>query len=283
MSFGGPSKSCPRCNTVLPAQATFCGTCGFQFSAPATPGVPPASNYGAPTQYAGPGAPGSWPQSQPQPGYAPPSQPGYGSYSPAGQPGYPGYPGAPVMTPPKKGGASKAIILVLVLVVLVGGGAAAWFLYLSPGRCAGPLFDRHNQPSNIPMPSGCSFAGENHESSTIPGTPTQQAKVDEWAWTVSGSDPATVAQFYKDKLPGQGWSSIKQQTGTGGDYQLLTCQGTQVLEIDTGTKLRLEKVSGTLITIVNAPAGGSALGVALITLNDPRVVQALCTGQVPPA
>ncbi len=288
MSFSGPTKTCPRCNTVLPAQAAFCGTCGLQFAASAPPGAPPAGGYSAgPTQYAGQGSPGGWqPQGQPAsggyapppPGFPPPAgQPGF---SPAGQPGYAPYPGA-VAAPPRKGGAGKVVVLLLVLVVLVGGAAAAWFLYLNPGRCAGPLFSRHDQPNNVPLPSGCSFAGENHETATNPDNASQQVKVDEWAWTVSGKDLATVLQFYKDNLPGQGWTQIKDENGSGGAKELVGCQGNQVLEIDVATRLRLEKTSGTLIKVVDAPAGGSALGVAVLTAGDATLVQALCSGQAP--
>src|SRR5579885_3562773 len=79
MSFGGPTKYCPRCNTLLPVQATVCSTCGLQFSAPSGQG----SGYGA-APYGGQSGPSGWPQSQPA-GYPPPAQPGYGGYTPQGQ------------------------------------------------------------------------------------------------------------------------------------------------------------------------------------------------------
>lgn len=294
MAFGGPSKSCPRCNSVLPASATFCGTCGYQFSAPSTPAAPPASDYGGPTQYVGPGAQGNYPPSS-APAYAPPGQPGYGAYPPQGQPAYPGYqpagqppyPGAyapPVAAPPQKGGAGKAVILVLVLVVLVGGGAAAWFLYLNPARCSGPLFSRHNEPSSVPMPSGCSFANEHHQTVTNPQNPAQNATVDQWAWTVKGSSIATVKQFYDNNLTSQGWSTPKESTGSNGAVMLISCQGTsQALEVDVADKLQLvDFVTGNTIDTITAPdSSSSALGITIFSSNTPGIIQQFCTGQVP--
>lgn len=295
MSFGGPSKSCPRCNTVLPASATFCGTCGYQFSAPSTPAAPPASDFGGPTQYVGPAAQGNYAPSSAPP-YAPPGQPGYGAYPPQGQPAYPGYqpagvqppyPGVyapPVAAPPQKGGAGKAIILVLVLVVLVGGGAAAWFLYLNPGRCAGPLFSRHNQPSSVPMPSGCSYANENHQTITNPQDPTQQAAIDQWAWTVKGSNIAAVKQFYDANLTSQGWSTPKENTDSNGAVTLVTCQGTsQAMEVDIANTLRLVNFqTGSTIATINAPdSSSSALGITIFTSQTASVIQQICSGGVP--
>ena len=43
MSVSGPVKQCPRCNTQLPAQAAFCGSCGLSFASPAGAGFGAAS------------------------------------------------------------------------------------------------------------------------------------------------------------------------------------------------------------------------------------------------
>jgi hypothetical protein len=279
MSFAGPSKSCPRCNAVLPAQATFCGTCGLQF--PAAPPAPPQSapsggSYG-PTQYAGPGAPGGWAQSQPQPGYAPQGQPPYGAaFAPQGQPGFAGYAAAPVAAPPRKGGAGKAIILILVLVVLVGGGAAAWFLLLHPGP-GSPFFDRHGLQSNVPLPNGTAFSGlKKTFSSTDPDTHIT-ISADAWGWTVSGSDAVAVQKFYKDNLGSKGWTKINAFNGDQGQKDVSACQGGQVLIIGaSSTKLEVTDDNGKVTDTITAPSGGSALITELSS--SPAVVQLLCSG-----
>lgn len=101
MTFAGPTKNCPRCNALLPAQAPFCSTCGLQLSAPAGPGSAPAGGQGAPgpgsAPYGGQSAPGGWPQSQPTaqaPGQFTPTQ-----FAPAQFPA-PAAPGAPPQAAP---------------------------------------------------------------------------------------------------------------------------------------------------------------------------------------
>src|SRR5262245_12072906 len=94
MSVASPTKECPRCNTMLPAHALFCGTCGWQFVA-AAPSVPPAGNYDF-TQMGGQNAPGSFP---------PAAQPGYGAYGAPPQPANPGVYAPSVAALPKRGGA----------------------------------------------------------------------------------------------------------------------------------------------------------------------------------
>lgn len=289
MSFGGPSKSCPRCNTVLPASATFCGTCGYQFSAPSAPGAPPASDFGGPTQYVGQGAPGSYPPSS-APAYAPPGQPGYGAYPPQAQPGYagyqpagqPAYPGAyapPVAAPPQKGGAGKAIILVLVLVVLVGGGAAAWFLYLNPSHTSSPFFDRHGLQSNVPLPNDVTFVLQKTFSQTDSSSNATIA-ADAWGWQVNGSNAVDVQQFYQNNLPKNGWANIHPLNSNNGDRDIYGCQGGQVLVIGANdTKIEGTDQNGQTITIT-APSGGSALITELSS--SPALVQILCSNNPTP-
>ncbi len=283
MSFGGPSKTCPRCNSVLPAQATFCGTCGLQFPA-STPGAPPAGNYGS-APY---GAPGSFPPPA-QPGYPPAGQPGYpppgsapaypGGYPPPGQPMYGGYPAAPVAAPPKKGGAGKAIILVLVLVVLVGGGAAAWFLYLSPGHAGSPFFDRHGLQSNVPLPNNVTFQLKKTFTSTDPQTKVS-VSADAWGWGVGGSSAATVQQFYKDNLPKNGWTKINAFNSDQGQKDVSACQGNQVLIIGASdSKLEATDDNGKVTDTITAPSGGSALITELSS--TPLLVQLFCSGNPP--
>jgi hypothetical protein len=296
MSFAGPSKTCPRCNTVLPAQAPFCGTCGLQFPASAPPSAP-AGGYG-PTQYAGQGGPGGYPppaqpggyppqgqpgyppQGQPgyppqgQPGYPPQGQPAYGAFGAPGQPPYPaGYaPGAP----PKKGGAGRAIILVLVLVVLVGGGAAAWFLYLSPGHAGSPLFDRHGLQSNVPLPSNVTFVLTKSDTSTDPDTNTTVSG-QAWGWTVSGSNPASVKQFYIDNLAKNGWKNVQTINDTDTEKDISACQGGQVLFVGANSKkFDVTDKDGKVTDTITAPSGGSALVTELSS--SPALVEILCSG-----
>lgn len=299
MSVAGPTKTCPRCNTVLPMQATFCGTCGWQFAASA-PSAPPAGNY-APTQYAGSGAPGGYPPpAQPgyppsgapgsfpsaaQPGYPPPAMPG--SFPPAGQPGYgaygapgqPPYPGAyppPGGVPPKKGGAGRAIILLLVLVVLVGGGAAAWFLFLSPGSPNSPLFDRHGLQSNVPLPGNVAFKLKKTFTSTDSDTHLT-ISADAWGWTVGGSNAVTVQKFYKDNLGKNGWTKINAFNGDTGQKDVSACQGKQVLIIGASdSKLEATDDNGKVTDTITAPSGGSAL-ITEVSSSE-TLVALLCSG-----
>ena len=287
MSAGAPSKYCPRCNTVLPLQSAFCGNCGYQFNLNNPGSAPQGANYGSnygPAQYVGQNAPGGWPQGQPgyppqgQPGYPPQGQPGY---PPQGQPGF-GYPAAP---PKKKGGAGRLIALVLVLVIVVGGGAAAWFLYLSPSKCSGPLFDRHGLQSNVPLPSGCAF--DSHPATQTSSSSGATFSGDTWTWTVSSSDPATVQQFYQDNLKGSnGWTKITPSTDKStGQKSITACQGSQLLVIAAGTKLDITDSSGKTTRTLNAPSGGSALGVALVTATNNKgqlELQLICSGNTAP-
>lgn len=112
MSLSDPTKNCPRCQTLLPVEARFYGTCGMQFSVPGAPaaqGIAPGANYGA-APYGGAGAPGGWPQSQPP-------------YPPQGQPSLPGYTPAAVALPPRKSN-TKLLVTLIAAVVLIGGGIA---------------------------------------------------------------------------------------------------------------------------------------------------------------
>jgi hypothetical protein len=299
MSASGPSKYCPRCNTQLPAQAMFCGSCGYQF-APSGPaaqqGASSGSNYGppsyqgqsagwAPTQSAYP------PQSQPgyspqgQPGYPPPMQP---AYPPQGQPAYPpqmqpayGVPLAPGGTPQKSGGAGKFIMIALVVVVLLGGGAAAWFLYLNPGRCSGPLFDSHGVPSSVPLPSGCAFdAHPASQSST--GSQGGKTTSDQWLWSVNGNDQTGVQTFYQDNLSGKGWTNVKPANSKDGKG-VIACQGNQLLLISTGQQGRVKNSDGTTSNFT-APSGGTLLAISIVTAGDAQAqlgIQFLCTGKIP--
>ena len=263
MSAGAPSKYCPRCNTVLPLQSPFCGNCGYQFNLNAG-SAPQGANYGSnygPAQYVGQNAPGGWPQGQP--GYPPPGQPGFG------------YQASP---PKKKGGAGKIIALLLVLVI-VGGGAAAWFLYLSPSKCSGPLFDAHGVPSTVPLPSGCTFNSQRTQTDSTSGA---TGTIDQWIWTVNGpNDPTTVAQFYKDKLPGSNWTNVKETSGENGSKSVIGCQGQQAVEIVTSNAKDAKDFNQKPLA---TPPGGSLLGISIITAKNAKAqleLQVICSGNTP--
>ena len=318
MSGGGPSKYCPRCNTQLPAQAMFCSTCQYQFApVPGTAyGSSPDAAW-APTQAVSPpqGQSSYSPQGQTpfppqgQPNYPPQMQPNYPpqgptSYSPQGQPAYPpqgqtnyspqGQPAYPPQIQPgyapfpspgaatqKGGGAGKFIIIALVVVVLVGGGAAAWFLYLNPGRCSGPLFDAHSLPSSVPLPSGCAFDAH-PATQTTTGTRGAKTTSDAWLWAVNSNDQAGVQTFYLNNLPGKGWANPKAVNSKDGK-EVIVCQGNQLLLISTGQQGTVRNSDGTTMNFT-APSGGTLLGISLVTADNAQAqlgIQFLCTGQLP--
>jgi hypothetical protein len=106
MTVSGPAKPCPRCNTLLPMNAMFCGTCGLRL----TPAPGPAGAAGAPPMIES-GAPAANPQAPPgwvpgQPGYSPApagfsqqNQPGFPPQGPAGFPSQ-SQPGVPAQNQP---------------------------------------------------------------------------------------------------------------------------------------------------------------------------------------
>lgn len=280
MSAGGPSKYCPRCDTALPLRAPYCETCGYQFYV--SPGsAPQATQYGSsygPPQYAGQRDSGSW--SQAQPGSAPQ---GWSGYPPQSQPGYPyqgqpdyDYPYDPGAVLPPRSNAGKIIAVVLMLVVLVGSGAAAWYFYLRPGPSSSPPIDRHGVPDSVPLPDNLTFDIDTSASQTNPTT-NQSLTADEWGWKVADSDPATIAQFYRGQMPGKGWTSIRSQTTENGHQIVYGCQAMQVLLIEVGSDaVQLNDSQGNPGPKVTAPAGGSALGIFLLTTNSAQVEQRLC-------
>jgi hypothetical protein len=182
------------------------------------------------------------------------------------------------MAPPKKGGAGKIIVLLVVLVVLIGGGGAAWFFLLGPGHSSnGPFFDRHGLQSNVPLPNNTSWSGLKKTYTSTDADTKITITADAWGWAVSGSDPTTIQQFYKDNLPKNGWTHIQTFNGdTSGDKDVSACQGGQVLLIGaSSTKLEATDDNGKVIDTITAPSGGSALLTELSS--SPAVVQILCS------
>lgn len=299
MTYGSPTKNCPRCNTLLPAQAPYCGTCGMQFSAPGAgaPGASSGTNYGAP-QYGGQGAPGGWPQSQPtyqtpsqptyqpasQPTYQPPSQPwqsaqpGYPpGYAPQGQPGPDAYAPAAVLAPPRKGGSGKLIAIILIAVIVVGGGIGGFLYFRSHTTSpSSPLFDRHGLQSNVPLPDNVTFVSMKTITETSGGI---SLTINEWIWTVSSSAPSSVQQYYQNQLPSNGWTQVQTSGSTSDTLDVSGCQSNQVLFVGASLHLQDSNAQGTPTGTVDAPQGGTALGIALSS--NPEIVQLLCAGTQP--
>lgn len=255
MSVSGSTKTCPRCNTQLPARMTFCDACGLQFVA-SDDDLTPSSGQGSPAR---------WPE---------PRQPGYSS---AGQSG-PGSTPFVVAERPRKGRAGKRIALVLVvLIVLMGSGSAAWFLYLSPSHLGSPFFDRHGLPGSVPLPNGIAFAGLKQTKSARDPQTNVTISADTWGWTVSGSDAPTVQQFYQANLPKNDWTNVKLTDDfDSGRNRVTACQGSQVLLIIASNKnLEALDTVGHVTATITAPGGGSALLIEVI--NSPRSAQVVCT------
>jgi hypothetical protein len=276
MSTSGISRQCPRCGTLLFEEMPFCRACGWQFAPPAAaPSSLPASEF---IPYDGPGGPESWPIEQPgfpfqnQPGYLsptqisylPPTQQGWppavpGYYLPPGQAGPVGYAPAPGIRRPAWRG--KTLLLIALALIVLAGAAGGIFLTLRGGASTTTTpFDRHGLQNNVPLPDNIAFQYKH--------TVTQGAlTADEWIWKVNKGEPAAIAQFYKDRLPRNGWTHI--QTIQGDTLGVVGCQGSQVLVVGISKHLHDSNGGGTPTT-TDAPAGGSALGIALTANQELR-------------
>jgi|GEM_PF-3139451 len=211
-----------------------------------------------------------------QPGFPPQSQPGY-QYQ--GVPGPAGYAPAPVAASPRNN--AKLLLIALIAVLVVGGGVSAFFLIPKSSTPSTTAFDRHGVPANVPLPEKLTFGQQYRGSKTDP-TLNVSYKGDEWGWQVgSPNDSATVQRFYQQKLPGNGWTDLKQQQGDNGDQQLTACQGDQVLGIETGASFKLTDLDNKKIGTVTAPPGGSALGIVILTTQSQELLQLICNNQTP--
>jgi hypothetical protein len=248
MAFGGPTMTCPRCNTVLAAQAQFCSTCGLQFSAAAPPtslaAPPPLNTFQFPV--------------------VPPA-----------------YPQAPPPAAPSPRGKGKLIILlVIAAVVLVGGGVGGFLLLRHSSNPGSVGFDTHGLEASVPLPNNVTFVLRDSASQSFPAPApigTISITIDRWLWTVAGSNPTAVQQFYIQSLPGTGWTQITP-TDNGDDKGVTACQGTQeVLFIDASSR-----VTPAGKAPVTAPSGGSVLSIGLAnSVDSPELLAFTCAGQLP--
>lgn len=255
MSLSGPTKACPHCNTLLPAQAAFCGSCGLHFSAPSGPAAASASS--------GPAAPGVWPQSQPT-AQAPvqPQQPAMSGYPLPGQPGAAGY--APVAAAPRpmRGIPGKLLAVILVAAVLTIG--IPGYIILGGHGGSGLLADRHGMPSNVPVPSGATFK----VSTDVSGTK-------EWYWTVdSPNTPTALRDFYQSNLSSNGWTKI-QTDGDASDYDVSGCQDNQLVFVSMATfAIDVHGAQGSDPRTISGPPGGSAM--RILVSSDPTDLSNYC-------
>ena len=95
--------------------------------------------------------------------------------------------------------------------------------------------------------------------SQIDPTTNTTLNADAWAWTVSGSDPAAVQQFYHENLPKNGWGNLRSFSGQNGEQDLTACQGNQVLIVGTGKRIEVTDEQGKVTKTIIAPSGGTAL------------------------
>lgn len=251
MSLSGPTKACPRCNAALPAQAVFCGSCGWQFSAPASPAAASAPAVGQ-------AASGAWPQSQPiAQASAQPQSPAMPGYPLPGQPGAAGY--APVAAAPKKGISPKLLAVILVAAVITVG--IPGYLVFGGQGGSGLLTDRHGLPSNVPLPSSATFKLMKDE-----GDNSGAAKA--WYWTVdSPNDPSTVEQYYQSNLASNGWTNILHR-GSDGDYEVTGCNGNQAVYVAMNASLSVYEAQGSDPSSITGPSGGSALDILVSSQPD---------------
>jgi hypothetical protein len=158
------------------------------------------------------------------------------------------------------------LLILLLLVVLLGGGATTWFFYLNPGRCAGPLFDWHGQPTTIPLPAGCAFQHiQVYGAQTDPQT-RGEFRDEQWMWTVSGSDPATVSSFAAQALAANGWTAI-HTLNNAVTYLVNGCLGKAYVVITLTLQLSYRAAAAQEV-VVSAPVGGSVELVDVLTALD---------------
>ncbi len=179
---------------------------------------------------------------------------------------------------------SILVIVCLLLMVLSVSGIAI-FYYSS--ICS--LGERNQLRGDIPLPCGTTF--QDHLDRSKSGTTGKGSE--EWVYTVDGTTPAQIKNFYMQQLPANGWTlpAAAQavpslQAGDG----VLACKGGTVVVISgiAGPTQTAPATSPTPTATpivdpddgVPAPLGGSLLNIiivpgknlsqaALMALNDP--------------
>jgi hypothetical protein len=173
------------------------------------------------------------------------------------------------------GGNKKLIFIVLAVVVVLGAGIG-WFFLLKGGggtNPSSPAFDRHGLPSTVPLPNNVTFKKEQQVTS-------QGFSADTWIWTVTGSDPATLQQFYTDNLPKNNWTMVNTNPQSDGSVSITACRtNTQLVGINVGTSVQAPNAQGTPTETITAPAGGATL--AIFIASDQALVALACFSLTP--
>ena|SRR5579859_953721 len=157
------TKTCPRCTGLLPAQAAFCGACGWSFSAPAEPALAPVASGGQPV------APALAPVQSQQLG-----MPGTPQSGPLGAPGF--QHGISTSMPRKR--LSTTLLAAMVLAAVLTLAVPGFFIVNGlNGHGLNPLVDQHGLPSDVPLPSGATFQAEIDQSNSTGTLKT-------WYWTI---------------------------------------------------------------------------------------------------
>lgn len=272
MSASEPSRQCPRCGTLLFEEMPFCRVCGWQL-APAGSGTAPSSAL--PSEfipYDGADQAEDMPLAQPdftlqqqsgalfpgQANYAPPTPSGWlppmpGGYPPLSQGSPITYAPAPIVTAPARRGKVLLLIGLIVLLIATAAGGILLHLHSTSTTTTIPIIDRHGLQGDVPLPDNIAFQ---YKHTVTQGTLT----ADEWIWKVNKSEPASIQQFYQSHLPKYGWTHI--QPIQGDTLGVVGCKSDKVLVIGISKHLQDSNGSGTSI-VTDAPAGGSALGIAL--------------------
>ncbi len=246
MSVSEPTKPCPRCNTALPAQAAFCGVCGWQFSTTSGPIAEPVPSV---SMVAPGGQPPGQAPIQPQQLFAPGSAP------------------ITVASTPPKSLSSKLLAIILIAAVLTV--AVPGFFILNTGHGTNPFMDRHGLPSNVPLPGGATFKLMKDQSDT-----SGAAKA--WYWTVeSPNTPDALRTFYQSNLSSNAWSTILSR-GSDGDYEVTGCNGNQALYVAMNASLSVYAAQGSDPSSITGPSGGSALDI-LVSSQPDTLAYAKCS------
>jgi hypothetical protein len=242
MSVSESTKQCPRCNAALPAQAAFCGACGWQFSASSSPVAEPTASG-----------------SMVAPGGSPPGYPPAQTLIQPQQASAAGYPPVAIASASPKGLSRKLLAIILIAAVLTV--AVPGFFILNTGHGANLFMDRHGLPGNVPLPSGATFKLMKDESDT-----SGAAKA--WYWTVeSPNTPDVLRTFYQSNLSSNGWSNILSR-GSDGDYEVTGCNGNQALYVAMNASLSVYEAQGSDPSSITGPAGGSALDILVSSQSD---------------